>query len=74
MEEWARAPPFARADHLERSVLFERPQEDLVTIFIGQGMMKDRGRDMRHRLEDDRLAVGTEIPLARSGQAITYLP
>ena len=59
---------------LSRRVVLERPQEDLVSIFIRLWMVEDRGRHMGHRLKDDRLAVGAEVALPGPGEAEGDLP
>ena len=65
--------PFPVLTILSASIFLERTQEDLVSILVGLGMVKDRGRQVRNRLEDDRAAVGAEVTLARPGQARGHL-
>ena len=50
------------------------PRKILIAVFVGQGMVKNRGREViRNRLEDDRASVGAEVTFARPGQTGGHL-
>ena len=68
VEERAGTASFTGTDHFGGSILVESAKINLVPIFIGLGVVKDRRSRIGNRLKDDRAAVGTEVPFARFGK------
>ena len=66
--EAARALALARADELRHGVGFEVGGVDLVVVLVGPRGGEDGGGRPPGGLEDDPLAVGPEVSLARPGE------
>ncbi len=69
VEVRASAPPFARADHSGRRVVFQMTEEDLIAVLVGPGPVEDRRGEVGHGLEDDGHPIGAEIALAGTGES-----
>ena len=73
MEEGTGACAQPCADQQRLRIRGQVAGEDLVFILIGLGRQKNRGREIGYGLKDDGLAVGPEVTLPGTEEAVGHL-